>query len=256
MPTTSKFIVVDDHAISLADYVDYLAQAGMLESSLSAVLRQYFIDNELKKRADEIEIASETVQQSIIEFRMTNQLTETEAFNQWLQSQNMSYEVFHRNIEREFSVQKLKQIVATDKIQDYFIENKLYLDQVVLSRIAVAQREMAEEIKAQLDEGQSFELLARQYSVAPEKATNGMMGLLRRGELPDQLRGLVDNAKPGEILGPLEIDQKWTVFRLDSLLPASLEDPEQELTVAIENEVFEKWITESIQSMDIQLNLD
>lgn len=256
MPTNSKFIVVDDYAISLSDYVDYLARAGMLESSLSAALRQYFIDSELKKRARETEVASETVQQAIIEFRMTNQLTETAAFNQWLQSQNMSYEIFHRNIEREFKIQNLKQTIATDKIQDYFIENKLYLDQVVLSRIAVAQREMAEEIKAQLNEGQSFESLARQYSIAPEKATNGMMGLLRRGELPDQLRGLIDNAKPGEVLGPLEIDQQWTVFRLDSLLPASLEDPEQNLKAIIENEVFEKWITENIQAMDIQLNLD
>lgn len=256
MANTSQFIVVDDYAISLSEYIDYLALSGMLERSLSAVLRQYFIDAELKRRADEIAILPESIQQSVIEFRMNNQLTDTEAFNQWLQSQNMSYEVFHRNIEREFKIQKLRQIVATDKIQDYFVENKIYLDQVVLSRIVVEKLEVAEEIKAQLQEGKSFEFLARQHSLAPEKVMNGMMGVLRRGELPDQLRGLVDNAQSGEILGPLEIEDKWSVFRMESLLSASLEDSEQDLKTVIEGEIFEGWITENIQSMDIELKLD
>lgn len=250
---SSSFLTVNEQTISLSQVITYLQISGKLANFISDVLRQYVIEEELKNRTD-IDNNSGLTEQTIIDFRLKNQLNDQEKFQEWLNSNGTDYQTFHKTISFTFQLEKLKQILTEPKLPEYFIDRKIYLDRVILSRILVNNQELAEELKTQIEEGSSFEQLAKEYSLADERIFNGMMGPISRGTLPDILRAAVDVSNPGELIGPLDMDGRFALFRLEQILSASLEDPQ--LQKSLQNELFEKWLTEKIQSLTVKIQVN
>lgn len=251
--TTASFLTVNDEAISLAQALQHLQSAGKLSQFIQDVLRQHIITQELQARAD-LGITSATIEQAVIEFRLQNQLTDAQKFQQWLAGNGSNYDLFHQQVTLNLKLSQLKVLIAEPKLAEYFIERKIVLDRIILSRIIVEKQELAEELRSQIEEGASFEQLAKEYSIAEDRVFNGMMGPISRGSLPDELRGLVDAANPGGLVGPLALDERWGLFRVEQFLPASLEDAQ--LRQALQNELFERWLTEKIQKLTVKLQVN
>ncbi len=247
-----SFITVDEQSISVAQAVKYLQASGKLGQFIGDILRQYVIDEEIATRADVV-ISPALTEQAIIDFRLKNQLTDSQRFNDWLKSNGTNYETFHSSVASSFKLEKLKAAISDPKLQEYFIERKIFLDRVVLSRIIVDNRELAEELHAQVEEGASFEQIAREYSLADDKVVNGMMGPVSRGTLPDILRAAVDVASTGTVIGPLELEGRFGLFRVEQFLTASLDDTQLKQT--LQNELFEKWLAEKIQKLTVKLQV-
>jgi parvulin-like peptidyl-prolyl isomerase len=250
---SATFLTVNNQEIALAEVVKYLQISGRLGNFINDVLRQHIIEQEINTRTD-IEISSALIEQTIIDFRLKNQLTDPQKFQEWLINNGTDYTTFHTSITFSFQLEKLKALVTESKLPEYFIERKIYLDRVVLSRILVDSRELAEELQTQIEEGTSFEQLAKEYSLADEKVFNGMMGPISRGTIPDILRGAVDATVPGKLINPIEIEGRFALFRLEQILPASLEDPQ--LKQSLQNELFEKWLGEKIQNLTVKIQVN
>lgn len=248
-----SFLTVEDQPISLEQAVKYLQTAGKLGQFISDIIRQYVIEQELNTRED-IVISPALSEQAIIDFRLNNQLTDPQRFQEWLKNNGTDYATFHSSVVYGFKLEKLKDIVTQAKISEYFIERKIYLDRVVISRIIVKNRELAEELQAQIEEGASFEQLAREYSLAEDKIVNGMMGPVSRGTMPDKIRAAIDVASLGELVGPIELEETYGLFRVEQFLSASLEDTQ--LKQALQNELFEKWLAEKIQKLTVKLQVN
>lgn len=248
-----SFLTVDEQSISVGQAVKYLQASGKLGQFIGDVLRQYVIEQEIKVRED-VEISPAVTEQAIVDFRLKNQLTDPQKFQEWLKNNGLGYEAFHASVAFGFKLEKLKAAISEPKLQEYFIERKIFLDRVVLSRIIVADRELAEELHAQVEEGNSFEQIAREYSIADDKVVNGMMGPVSRGTLPDVLRAKVDVTKPGDLIPPLELDGRFGLFRVEQFLTASLDDIQ--LKQALQNELFEKWLAEKIQKLTVKLQVN
>lgn len=248
-----SFLSVDDKPISIGQAVRYLQASGKLGQFIGDVLRQYAIEQELDKRVD-IAISPALTEQAIIDFRLKNQLTDPQSFQEWLTNNGTNYENFHASVAFGFKVEKLKAVITEPKLQEYFIERKIFLDRVVVSRIIVDSQELAEELQIQIEEGASFEQLAKEYSLADDRIVNGMMGPVSRGTMPDILRAAIDVAHPGQVVGPIELEQRYGLFRLEQFLPASLEDTQ--LKQALQNELFEKWLAEKIQKLTVKLQVN
>lgn len=246
---SQTLLIVDEQAINLQQTITYLKSSGRLAEFIGEILRQYVIEQELQKR-EEVGIDPAIVEQAVVDFRLKNQLTEPRIFQEWLASNGMDFESFHNQVAFGFKLEKLKTQVIEPKLQEYFIERKIFLDQVVLSRIVVDNQELAEELCSQIDEGTGFEQLAREYSLTEDRIVNGMMGAISRGTLPDEIRAMVDRASPGEILGPVEFEERFSLLRVEQFLPASLDD--NELEDALKNELFEQWLTEKIQKLNVK----
>ncbi|MEY3401953.1 MAG: peptidylprolyl isomerase [Anabaena sp. CRKS33] len=250
---SATFLTVNNQEIALAEVVKYLQISGRLGNFINDVLRQHIIEQEINTRTD-IEISSALIEQTIIDFRLKNQLTDQQKFQEWLINNGTDYTTFHTSITFSFQLEKLKALVTESKLPEYFIERKIYLDRVVLSRILVDSRELAEELQTQIEEGASFEQLAKEYSLADEKVFNGMMGPISRGTIPDILRAAVDATVPGKLINPIEIEGRFALFRLEQILPASLEDPQ--LKQSLQNELFEKWLGEKIQNLTVKIQVN
>ncbi|MEM6401597.1 MAG: peptidylprolyl isomerase [Cyanobacteria bacterium P01_D01_bin.116] len=249
---SSSFLTVDDRLISVKQAVEYLQISGKLGQFIRDILRQDVIEQEIACR-EEIELSPALTEQAIIDFRLKNQLSDQQKFQDWLNSSGTDYGTFHSTVAFGFKLEKLKSLVAEPKLAEYFIERKVFLDRVVLSRIIVDNRELAEELYTQIEEGTGFEQLAREYSLSDDKIVNGMMGPVSRGTMPDKLRSAVDIASAGDILGPVELEERYGLFRVEQLLPASLEDTQ--LKQALQNELFEKWLAEKIQKLTVKLQV-
>ncbi|MDJ0674593.1 MAG: peptidylprolyl isomerase [Calothrix sp. MO_167.B42] len=255
MKTSSELTIltVNRHSISVESAVEYLRTSGKLGQFIGDIIRQYIIEQEIKKRSD-INIKQVVTEQAIIDFRLQNKLTDPHKFNEWLQKNGTDYDNFHKSVAFGFQLEKLKSLITEPKVQEYFIERKIFLDKVVMSRIIVDNHELAQELQTQIEEGASFEYLAREYSLTDDRMVNGMMGAISRGKMPDTLRAAVDIASPGNTIGPIELDNKYGLFRIEQYLPASLENTQ--LKQALQNELFEKWLAEKTQKLTVKLQME
>lgn len=251
----NTLLLIDEQPLSLRQCLRYLQSAGKLQGFIGDILRQHVLESELEAR-EGLEVNSAMIEQSVIDFRLQNQLTDAQTFQDWLARNGTTYEMFHSQIVNSFKLEKLKAQVIESRLQEHFIERKVFLDRVVLSRIVVPSAELAEELHTQISEGGSFESLARDYSTADERVANGMMGPVSRGTMPDFLRAAIDSANVGDLVGPLQFDNEkyWAIFRVERLLPATLDDPQ--LRQVLQTEIFDRWLAEKIQSMTVKLQVN
>lgn len=249
---TKAFLTIDEQPLSLRECLRYLQTSGKLQGFLGDILRQYVLEQEMKTRED-LDINPAVIEQAVVDFRLQQQLTDPNAFQEWLQRNGLDYAAFHNQISSNFKIEKLKFVVTEPRLQEYFIERKVFLDRVVLSRIIVENQELADELKMQIQEGASFEELAREHSIADDRIANGMMGPVSRGTMPDSIRAMIDAANIGDLVGPLEIEQRWALFRVEQALPATLEN--QSLRQVLINELFDRWLAEKIQKMNVKLQV-
>lgn len=252
MEQSSLFLTADEQPITLGQALRYLESSGKLEAVLWEIIRQHILEQEIQANND-IDINSDLIEQVIIEFRLNNQLTDSESFQQWLAQEGLDYSTFRKQIVYNLKLENLKAQVTESNIQEYFIERKLFLDQVVLSRLVVEEESLAEELKSQIvEDGAIFEQLVQRYSIAEDQLFNGMMGLISKGTLPDVIRAEIANANPGDLIGPIEVEKLWYLVRVEKLLPASLDE---QLRQQLESELFEQWLEEKIKNINIQLQV-
>lgn len=256
MPSPSdslSFLWVDQQPVPLDQALKYLQSSGKLDDFVSTILRQYILEQELTSR-DDLIISPASVEQIATDFRLQNQLTDSNEFEQWLESQSMDRELFRQQITYNLQLEQLKTKIAQPKLQEQFIERKLYLDQVVLSRIVVEDFDLAEELRQQIIEGAKFEALAQDYSKTEDSIFNGMMGLISRGALPDDIRAAIDSAEVGGLVGPLQLGEGWALFRVEKVLSATLDNPQ--IQQILRDELLEEWIGEKLQRLNIEMQLD
>jgi hypothetical protein len=98
---SSSFLTVNGQEIALTEVVKYLQISGRLGNFISDVLRQHIIEQEISARTD-IEISSALIEQTIIDFRLKNQLTDAQKFQEWLTSNGTDYTTFHTSITFSF----------------------------------------------------------------------------------------------------------------------------------------------------------
>jgi len=244
------FLTIDNESISLSQALNYLRAAGSLQRTLEDILRQYLLEKQLEVRED-IEIDSLRLDQSIMDFRLQNQLTDPKQFQTWLKSNGMTYNDFQNKVAFGFKVEKLKTEITEPKLEDYFNQRQPFLDGVVLSRIILKDKQLAENLQQQiLADKSKFEPLAREHSLSNDRILNGMMGSVSRGQLPEIIKTALNSARPGELIGPLELDGHYVLFRVEQFLPATLEG---RLKQELQNQLFEQWLQEKLQGMKIKL---
>ncbi len=253
MIESTVFLIADDQPISLGEALRYLESSGRLNSVIWEILSQYIIEQELQT-IEEFDIAADLIDQVVMDFRLENQLIDYQSFKEWLANEGIDYATFRKQITSNLKLETLKNQVTEPNLQEYFIERKIFLDKVVLSRLVVENQALAEELKSQiLEDGGKFEQLVQEYSIEDDRIFNGMMGAVSRGTMPDALRAAINLANSGELIGPLEIDELWYLVRVEKILEASLED---QLKQELKDELFEQWLEEKIQNINVKLQVD
>ena len=75
--------------------------------------------------------------------------------------------------------------------------------------ILVAAKELAEEIKQKLDDGEELAKLAEQYSECPSKKRGGDLGWFGKGAMVRPFEVAAFSAQEGDVVGPLKTEVGW-----------------------------------------------
>jgi tetratricopeptide (TPR) repeat protein len=98
--------------------------------------------------------------------------------------------------------------------------------EVGISIIVVDSERAAQQVLAQLHRGADFAALAKEKSTDPTAADGGYMGKLDPSTLRDDLRNALAGLKPGQIAGPLRMDENFAILKVMSDVEmARLENP-------------------------------
>ncbi len=112
-----------------------------------------------------------------------------------------------------------------DKISNYYLERKSYLDMIEYSIIRVKNENLANELFLRIKEKEEkFEDIASKYSEGAEKNTNGHIGPVPLGNAHPLLAHLLQISEEGEICSPRMIDTWWVIVRKEKLFNTSLDN--------------------------------
>lgn len=159
------------------------------------------------------QIATELMNQHLLYLdAIENGLEEDEAFQKELA-------LAKEQILRQYSMQKLlSEIeVSDDEAKAYFDENKdafkkLYRYQA--SHILVEDEDKAKELKNKLDQGESFEAIAREYSTCPSKENGGDLGMFTSGQMVAEFDTALETMENDEISDPVKTEFGYHIIHL------------------------------------------
>ena len=245
------FLFVDDEPISQAQIIDYLRVAGQLDEFIETVLTQHAIAQE-RQIHPELSPTEAPTEQLLKDFRQTQNLSDPAVFEAWLQQNDITLEALSDTLQQDWSMQQLVQQVSQPHLYEHFIRRKLALDRVVLSCIVVQEETLASELYDQIKEDNSFEQLAQRYSLAESAQTGGKLPPMARNALSDELRSEIEIAQVGGLIGPLAVEGRWYLFRLEKILPAALEG---EVQAQLQRELFQQWLDQQVAAMTVKMEV-
>lgn len=206
-------------------------------------LRGLIID----KAIADIPYTEEEMLSAVAQIEAQYQLNTPEAKAAWLQNQGITAEHLKELSVRPLRVEKYKQATWANKVENYFLTRKPFLDQVVYSLIRTKDLGLANEIYFRIQEGeQSFAELAEKYSQGPEAKTGGLLGPVSIKQPHPLIGQLLAVSQPGQLWPPRALAEWFIIIRLEKNIPAQLDDAMRRRLV---DEMFETWIAEQIRQM-------
>ena len=87
-------------------------------------------------------------------------------------------------------------------------------ERVKASHILVDTKAEATRLKAEIEDGASFEYLARMYSKCPSGRNGGSLGYFGRGQMVKPFEDSAFNAKVGEVTEPVHTQFGWHLIKV------------------------------------------
>jgi len=246
---STALLTIDNASLSLGTVLRYYQLSGRLLPWIRDIVEQHIIFTEIQRR-DDLNVTLAEVEQAAVEVRVQQKLTDATTFQQWLDSQGMNYELFQNRIILNLKLEKLKSKIAAPNLQALFDEQKSLLDQIEVTCVVFAEEAHAHQFKAQVSNSQDFDRVVSEYTIADPLKVSVMKSAIRFGQLPEDVRGILRNASAGELVDPINMEQRWCVFRVEQFLPATLEGTIQK---SLEDRLFQQWLVEKAQDVNVKL---
>lgn len=142
--------------------------------------------------------------------------------------------------ERELKLQKFKQGKWGSAIEAYFQTQQSGLDSITFSVLQIADGAHAQELFFRIESGEkSFAEIAIDYSQGRYAKNGGSVEPLLLRELAQPIAQIISQLQPGQLSTVFHIDNYYTLFRLDELLPAQLDDRMAQFLI---DELFTNWV--------------
>lgn len=248
---STTLLTIDNTTVSLGTVLRYYQLSGRLLPWVRDIVEQHITFTEIQQR-DDLNVSLAELEQAAVEIRVQQKLTDANQFQQWLDSQGMDYELFQNRIVLNLKLEKLKTKIAAPNLQALFDEQKFLLDQVEVSCVVLADKALGEQLKAQIS-ATDFDRVIGECAIADPLKVSVMKSAIRFGQLPENVRVALRNATVGDVVGPMEMEQRWCLFRVEKFLPAALEGQIQR---SLEDRLFQQWLTERAQAMTVKLGAD
>jgi parvulin-like peptidyl-prolyl isomerase len=186
-------------------------------------------------------LSDEQFQGVVDSLKKDNKLETEEQFEAALKQENMTMADLRKNLERQWTVERVRQLEVLGRVAVTEDEARAYYDshlsefttpaEITLREVFVATakssatateaedaaaREKAAGLRQRALGGESFEKLASDFSDAPSRANAGLIGPLNLEDVSAQLRQLIDQMKIGDITQLLRTATGYQLLKLES----------------------------------------
>jgi len=200
------------------------------------------------------------------------ELSNQEAYEKALEQNNVTEDQLREDIRENLPVQKVQERVAGDaepsdeEIQTFYEKNKEAQFTTPAQRCVrhilfnKDQKQKAEEVEQQLEDGGDFAKLAKENSQDPGSAAQGGdLGCLGKGETVPEFEQAVFGAEQGEIVGPIQTEFGYHILQVTDIKPAqtrSLQEVESQIRSQLaaekQSEEFNEWVEEQKKKRDVK----
>ena len=291
-PESKKVVVFEGGEVTLGEVQEFAEQSGLGDVSPDSpqfevtvqqimptlvefeIAQAYAEEHGIAISEDEVNREIESIKDQIVEQARAQGMNvgREEAFQQALEQAGITEEQLRAQIREQLPVQKVQARVASDvqasqgEVERFYEENKELQFTTPEQRCArhilfnKDQREKAEEVKGQLQNGADFAELAKEYSQDPGSAENGGdLGCVGKGETVPSFEKAIFNANEGEIVGPVESEFGYhvievTEIRAKSTQPLSEVESQirEQLSTDEQAEKFSAWVQEQREQRDVK----
>ncbi|AFY48707.1 parvulin-like peptidyl-prolyl isomerase [Nostoc sp. PCC 7524] len=231
--------------ITPREVVTYLKKTLQIKEVCNNVLYQKIINTAAQER--DIKITEAEIQIEADRLRYEKRLVKASDTIAWLVDQLVLSEDWEAGILDSLLSKKLAVSLFAKDVEKYFLENQLDYDQVLLYQIVVSNKQLAQEICYQIEEGEiSFYEAAHIYDIDQRRRNHcGYEGKFYRWSLKPDVAAVVFNTTPGDLIGPLIIDKVNYILMVKEFIPAELTDERREEII---NKMFQEWLAAKAMS--------
>jgi peptidyl-prolyl cis-trans isomerase C len=291
-PDSKKIAIFEGGEVTVGELQEFAQQSGAGELSphspqyatIVAQLMPQLVEIEIAKAYAEeqgITVTEAEVNKEIesLKDRIAQQaqaqgqdVNREEAFDQALQRVNLTEQQLRQQVREQLPIQKVQERVAggagpsQNEVEQFYEQNKAAQFTTPETRctrhilFSKDQKEKAEEVKKQLQDGGDFAALAKQYSQDPGSAEQGGdLGCIGKGETVPNFEEAVFNANQGEIVGPVETEFGYhlievTDIREESTQPLSEVEAQirDQLTSDAQAKEFAAWLQKQKEQRNVK----
>lgn len=234
----SVVLTVGDRQVTLAELYPLLTQYQLLPR----LARELLIDQAIAG----IELTPEEREQALGFAYQQMQISNEEQRQAMLNQCGMTLDQFEEYILREAKLERYKRQTWDDQLEGHFLNSKDQLDRVVYSLIRTKEAGIAQELYFRIQEGEEdFANLARQYSEGSEAQTGGLIGPVELNVPHPHIMQMLKSNPVGKLSPPIQIGEWWVILRLEKYIASQLDEG---LRQRLRNDLFQKWLTNQIQS--------
>ena len=226
------------------------AKKVLLETLITNIL----LLQEAKKRSMDV---SEQIRMTIDNIKKENNLDSDEQLRMAMEQQGINFEEFKQQMEESYLRENViyAEVRANIVVDDsetvgYYNEHREEFTEPPEYRIRAiylsSDQNNEEEVQAKKDEidkrraaGEDMASLAGEYSMGPERESQGDLGSFKKGELASDLEKVVESLEPGDTSPWIQMGNGWYLIRLEEQKESRLKAYE-EVRKEIENMLYEE----------------
>ncbi|THF72804.1 peptidylprolyl isomerase [Cohnella fermenti] len=238
---------VDERSYSLAA----ILRSAVLRGSFGAI-DDYVAHALVASFAEEngIAVGQEEIQEAVNDWRVGNGLYQASEAANWLAERALSMADLAEFARMQALTERVRKHVTAGKVERYFTEHRSLFEAVTLSQLVVNERGLARELRFKALEGELFYTLVRTYSIdESSRLAGGYIGRKERAQLPKAIEAQAFGAAPEAIVGPLEIDKKFYVIKVEEICPAELNG---DTRARIERILFDEWLAARCKEANVR----
>jgi parvulin-like peptidyl-prolyl isomerase len=235
-----------DLEITDTDILKQLKISQMLPAIQEQILIARIVKDEAERVGIKIEISE--LQTAADAFRLKNKLIGAKITEEWLAIHQLSLDDFESIIQFQLTSDRLKQQVLGDKVEQYFYQNKLNFDRVVLAEVVIQNKELATELYyAVRDSEIKFHDVASKYIEDVElKRKGGYLGQIARKDLNPELLSIFSTPNPPQVIKPITTAKGHHLIWIEEIITAELDEVVYQ---EIQNDLFIKWLREKANEL-------
>lgn len=246
------------------------ARLKILNQILTRLIEVSLTQQEAKKYR--LAVSDQDIDAAIVNVRTNKGLSE-EDFIEALQLNNMTLEEYRKEIEGQILRARLinhavksKVVVSKASIEAYYNEHKSQYEGIKkysIGHIVMRNKTRMQEVKAKLDQGENFKILARDYSEAPNAKQGGRLGSFDITSFPDVIRNAIVNLEPGQYTDVIDTARGYQIFYVDDVIAEGAKTFEQAYDeihgILYKNQVekkFDDWMKSLKEKAHIKIMLE